>query len=56
MSVLETAIVLDGSVLVDKQFYFERAQKMIKNRADLINAIRSRRQWVIERLKQDLDS
>lgn len=41
MSVLETAIVLDGSVLVDKQFYFERAQKMIKNRADLINAITS---------------
>lgn len=41
MSVLEAMIILDGSELVGKQFYFERAQKMIKNRADLINAITS---------------
>ena len=41
MSVLETAIVLDGSILVEKQFCAEKTQTLIKNRADLILAITS---------------
>ncbi|MHA1617711.1 MAG: hypothetical protein ACTSVZ_00400 [Promethearchaeota archaeon] len=48
MSVLETAILFDGSILVEKQFSFQRAQTMIKKRADLIKAITSMAETAFE--------
>ncbi len=41
MSVLETGILFDSTILVEKQFTFQKAQTMIKKRADLIKAITS---------------